>query len=526
MTSLIAFDSIVIGGGIVGLAVASRLARCGSVLLLERNSHLIQETSAHNSGVVHAGMYYPDGTLKTRLCIEGNRQIWDLVRKTNPAALLGPEAQQVRPASKSDDEGAFASQSSFPASYYARLPPLRARRVGKWIVACDDAEVAKLDALAATMDARGIPFHWVDTATVRREEPNVRCVKCLASPSTGVVDVASLAQLYEVQFDLADAARLTTAAIPASQGNRHQTQPSLIMTSTRAVAADISGCAGRVELTVVETGPPTTQMGTPGPVNDAAAAAACNHPEMASVSTISAPLVVNCAGLHASAVAAMLRGLPSDAALPPEIQQTPVRGRYAAVASRRSNKGDPSPIVHRLVYPCPLPNLMGLGVHSVVDVDGTQVLLGPDVQAPPQPWGSAEAARRALALHDAGHPFEAGLYRFCGPKVSAAKWKRSGGDDACRRADETQEEDEESLLLDTCFRAASRYLPSLKRSELTAAFVGVRPKLLNAGGGFFDFHIEKRLTPSGATVVDCLGIESPGLTSSGAIADYILAELL
>ena len=75
------FGVAVVGAGVVGLAVAARLGRRpGDVVLLERNDRHGAETSSRNSEVIHAGMYYPTGSLKARLCVEGNRRLYEFCR--------------------------------------------------------------------------------------------------------------------------------------------------------------------------------------------------------------------------------------------------------------------------------------------------------------------------------------------------------------------------------------------------------------------------------------------------------------
>ena len=71
-------DTIVIGAGVVGLAIARELALAGrEVIVLEKNAAIGEETSARNSEVIHAGLYYPHGSLKARLCVEGRQRLYE-----------------------------------------------------------------------------------------------------------------------------------------------------------------------------------------------------------------------------------------------------------------------------------------------------------------------------------------------------------------------------------------------------------------------------------------------------------------
>ena len=156
-------DTVVIGGGAVGLAVAMELSRTRQVALIERHEGFGYETSSHNSGVIHAGIYYPTRSLKHTLCLEGN-------------ALL------------------YA---------WCEAHSVRAHRLGKLIIAVDETELDSLRDVARQADANGVPGMSMitDAARLRELEPSVRCVAALYSGSTGVVDqsafMASLALSVE-----------------------------------------------------------------------------------------------------------------------------------------------------------------------------------------------------------------------------------------------------------------------------------------------------------------------------------------
>ena len=75
-------DVIIIGGGVIGLSIARELSRSGKeIILLEKNERAGDVTSSRNSGVIHAGIYYPENFLKTKLCVEGNKLIYEYAQE-------------------------------------------------------------------------------------------------------------------------------------------------------------------------------------------------------------------------------------------------------------------------------------------------------------------------------------------------------------------------------------------------------------------------------------------------------------
>ena len=147
-------DVVVIGAGVVGLATAAALARCGrSVIVIERNPAIAQETSARNSEVIHAGIYYPPGSLKATLCVAGRKMLY-----------------------------ARCAERNIPH-----------RNIGKLIVATEASEVGALEALRERGIANGVTgLEIIGREEVNRREPDVRCEAALVSPETGILDAHAL----------------------------------------------------------------------------------------------------------------------------------------------------------------------------------------------------------------------------------------------------------------------------------------------------------------------------------------------
>ena len=143
-------DCAVVGGGVVGLAIFRKLALRGrQVVLFEAERATGMHTSSRNSEVLHAGIYYPTGSLKARLCVEGRRML----------------------------------------ESYCSSHAISWRRIGKIVVAGSEAEIPELERYKAQGHTNGLDdLAWLEREQVRQLEPSVSCVRALSSPSTGLID--------------------------------------------------------------------------------------------------------------------------------------------------------------------------------------------------------------------------------------------------------------------------------------------------------------------------------------------------
>jgi len=151
-------DCVVIGAGVVGLAVARALALAGrEVVILETANALGTETSSRNSEVIHAGIYYPPGSAKARLCVEGKALLYE----------------------------------------YCAQRGIGHRRCGKLIVATAAEQVASLHKIQAQAAANGVgDLRLLTEGEAKAMEPALRCVAALHSPSTGIIDSHGLMLAY------------------------------------------------------------------------------------------------------------------------------------------------------------------------------------------------------------------------------------------------------------------------------------------------------------------------------------------
>jgi L-2-hydroxyglutarate oxidase LhgO len=357
-------ECVVVGAGVVGLAIARRLAEAGrEVIVLEAADAIGTVTSSRNSEVIHAGIYYPAGSLMARLCVAGKQALYN----------------------------------------YCRDRGIPHRNSGKLIVATRPEEIAKLASIKAHAEANGVAdLEQLSGTEARALEPALACEAALLSPSTGIVDSHSYMLSLRGEAEAAGAAFAFLA--PLERGR---------------VTAD------GFELDVGGEAPMTL---------------ACD-------------MLINSAGLSATAIARMLDGMPLDL-IPPAYL---AKGCYFSCNAKAP--------FSRLIYPVPEPG--GLGVHLTLDLAG-QARFGPDVE-----WVD-----------------------HIDYTVDPARGERF-------------------------YPAIRRYWPSLPDGALMPSYSGMRPKIVPPAVAVQDFMIQGAQTHGVPGLINLFGIESPGLTSSLAIADYV-----
>jgi L-2-hydroxyglutarate oxidase len=203
-------DVVVVGGGIVGLATARALALRGMrVVVLERESAIGTHQTTHNSGVIHAGLYYEPGSLKARLCVEGAAALYE----------------------------------------YCEGRGIAAERCGKLVVATRPADLERLDALERRARANGVPgLARLGPDELRTIEPAARGLAALHSPNTGMVDFGAVASAYAADVVANGGEVRTGAAVEALIEREGHVEAALAGDggpSRRAVAARRAvACAG------------------------------------------------------------------------------------------------------------------------------------------------------------------------------------------------------------------------------------------------------------------------------------------
>ena len=258
---------LVVGAGVIGLAVARELARVGhDVIVAEAAAAIGTGTSSRNSEVIHAGIHYPTGSKRAYHCPRARRMLYD-----------------------------YCASHGVPH-----------RKCGKLVVATNEAEVPRLEAIHAQGLANGVEgLAMMDPAAARKLEPALACVAAMLSPETGIID--SHAYMNALRGDLEDSGGMIA-----------------LRTKVEALQRLRDGWS-------VRFGGDDAQ-------------------------SLAFDAVVNCAGLGAQALARATEGYPAERV--PRLVLA--KGTYFSFAGR--------PVFSRLIYPAPVPG--GLGIHVTLDLAG------------------------------------------------------------------------------------------------------------------------------------------------------------
>jgi 2-hydroxyglutarate dehydrogenase len=199
-------DVAVVGGGIVGLAVARELLKRNprtALCVLERETQVGTHQTGHNSGVIHAGVYYTPGSLKARLCVEGAAELYE-----------------------------YCAERGIPVE-----------RGGKVIVATDSSELPRLEELERRGVANGVPgLRRIDAEGIRALEPHAQGIAGLHSPYTGIVDFAVVSRAYA--HDVSDAGGAVVTACEVKDVNISSRALRLTHTHGTTEASHAIFCAG------------------------------------------------------------------------------------------------------------------------------------------------------------------------------------------------------------------------------------------------------------------------------------------
>lgn len=296
MTDIDTFNITIIGAGVIGLAIAEELSpHYERVLVLEKNISFGQETSSRNSEVIHAGIYYPHGFMKAAFCTDGNRLLYKLCRERD----------------------------------------IPYNRIGKLIVATNDEECRKLEAIKKHAEGNGVlDLTLLGEKQILTLEPEVIAKAAIFSPSTGIIDSHSLMRSFYVNAE-----------------------------SNGAIIAF------RSEVTAIhnENGSYELEM---------------NRGEY----RFRTKLLINCAGLYSDKIAAMA-GM--------DINHHGYRLHYC---KGNYFSASPAPKLHHLIYPVPPDNTVSLGIHATLDL-GNRVKFGPDSQYVDEIEYSIDEGRKTLFYH-------------------------------------------------------------------------------------------------------------------------------
>ena len=417
-------DCVIVGAGVVGLAIGRSLALAGrEVIVLEAESHIGMHTSSRNSEVIHAGIYYPEGSLKARLCVEGKEKLYA----------------------------------------YCKERGVSHRCLGKIIVAPKGADLDRLEEIKTQAVRNGVTdLAFLSIDEVRELEPDVVCEGGLLSPSTGIVDSHEL--MMALQADI-------------------EGQGGVVVCDSEATKLKVEG-----KSLGFESGGETFTCKT---LVNSAGLWAGELVESLMSDRGHGPLLRQRDVSNRGHGPLLRQRDVSNRGHGPLLRQRDVSNRGHGALLRRGDGGAPrgrdrdapklhlakghyfayqgkSPFSH-LVYP--LPSGGGLGIHATNDLSGA-ARFGPDIT-----W------------------VDSINYDF----------------------DESRK---------PAFVAAIKnYFPALNEEKLTPAYTGIRPKLTGPGQPAADFEIRGESDHGIPGLVNLFGIESPGLTASLAIGEFVMRLL-
>lgn len=392
----------VIGGGINGLAVARQLLLDhpdASVTVFEKDTQVAQHQSSHNSGVVHAGLYYEPGGLKARLCRRG-------------VSLI---------------------------EQYCAENQLAYDRCGKLVVALKPEELPRLQAIYNKAQANGVPdVQLIQGEQIAAIEPNCIGIAALHSPHTAIVSYGEIARCMAREI--------------LSRGGKIYLGSAVfrLIEQQQQVIVEL------------EDGSQTDQ--------------AFDH-------------VIACAGLQSDRLA-MQSG---DRATP---RIVPFFGQYYVIDETFKNH------VKGLIYPVPDPKFPFLGVHFTKRIDG-QMTIGPNAFIS---FGRENYDGRHFSLSDTldflSYP---GFWKFAARNIPA-----------------TLRELKTVMSASVFVQEAARYVPSLASVAVQPAVRGIRAQAMESDGALVDDFVIRRH----GRVTHIRNAPSPGATSSMAIAEYIVRQII
>ncbi|PWN28551.1 DAO-domain-containing protein [Jaminaea rosea] len=460
-------DHLVIGGGVVGLATAAALARRypdKSTFLVERHRQAGQETSSRNSEVIHAGLYYPKDSLKTQMCLRGREKMYRRCEEWGvPHRQTGKLV--VRPKGSKDY---FEKMLQHCNSLGALAPPVR-------LISGDEARQREPD---LSQD--------IEWAVLSERTGIVSSHELMESLEREILDAEAAELVYDtevVRIDPHLPAMEGVAGPSSKRGSDYSQEGWVVQTVTHSAGQD---------------------GGAEGGESDA----------------ILARVVINSSGLNGHLA---LNALLAEERFSSNNSEEAM-GMWYAKGNYVSYKGPGTRNVKALIYPIPAMSAkggldQGLGTHLTLDLDGN-IKFGPDTEwlSPPDAKGGIDFWAKQLA-----------------PVTSEDRLK-------------------------AMHASITSFLPDVKLEGLSPDYAGIRPKLVPPGGGFMDFtllcHRSRDLKSqklwsyarlpneqlhdgakqyfrgevnalggeggqAGGTMLTLAGIESPGLTSSSAIADTV-----